>query len=58
MTNKSTTNYLLHNNLLEKVCEGFGCYEKITREIKVDAGKFRTLTLFLCTNCIGKFEND
>jgi len=39
-------------------CDGYGCDEKATREIKVDAGKFGTLTLFLCTNCIGKFEDD
>ena len=26
-----------------------------TNEIKVNAGKFGTVTLFVCPNCIGKF---
>jgi hypothetical protein len=33
-------------------CEGIG-----TNEIKINAGKFGTISLFVCTSCIGKFQD-
>jgi hypothetical protein len=53
-----TTSSSAHESVCYNVCDGFGCNEKATREINVDAGKFGTLTLFLCADCIGKFEDD
>jgi hypothetical protein len=43
---------------INKICDGFGCDEKATGKMNVDAGKFGTLTLFLCKNCVRKFKDD
>jgi hypothetical protein len=42
----------------DDVCQAFGCCEKAVREIKVDAGKFGTITLLVCANCVEKFRDD
>lgn len=55
MTSEADTSSDYQN---KKICDGFDCNAKATKEAKVDAGKFGTLTLFLCANCIRKFEND
>ncbi len=39
------------------VCEAANCEEAATRQIEVSAGKFGTVTLFVCPNCIGKFQD-
>ena len=39
------------------ICDAAGCQEMGSNEIKLDAGKFGTVTLFVCTNCIGKFKD-
>jgi len=36
-------------------CDAAGCDAAGINEIKVNAGKFGTVTLFVCSNCIGKF---
>ena len=38
-------------------CDADGCDAAGINEIKVDAGKFGTVTLFVCANCIGKFQD-
>jgi hypothetical protein len=37
-------------------CNATGCNEMGSIEIKVPAGKFGTVTLFVCSNCVGKFQ--
>lgn len=36
-------------------CNAAGCEEKGSVEIQVKAGKFGTLTLFVCPKCVRKF---
>jgi transposase-like protein len=36
-------------------CNAAGCQEKGSIEIHVKAGKFGTVTLFVCPNCVSKF---
>lgn len=36
-------------------CDAAGCDAAGINEIKVNAGKFGTVTLFVCADCIGKF---
>ena len=36
-------------------CDAAGCDAAGISEIKVNAGKFGTVTLFVCPDCIGKF---
>jgi hypothetical protein len=38
-------------------CNAVDCEEKGSIEIKVSAGKFGTLKLFVCPNCVGKFTD-
>jgi len=38
-------------------CNAAGCQEKGSIEIHVKAGKFGTVTLFVCPNCVGKFTD-
>ena len=38
-------------------CDAAGCDAAGTNEIKVCAGKFGTVTLFVCPNCVGKFTD-
>jgi hypothetical protein len=53
----SASNDLKHKILNDEICEAFGCCEKAVTEIKVDAGKFGIVTLFVCERCIGKFQD-
>ena len=39
-------------------CDAEGCEAAGINEIKVPAGKFGTVTLFVCENCVGKFTDD
>lgn len=38
-------------------CNAAGCQEKGSIEIHLNAGKFGTVTLFVCPNCVGKFTD-
>jgi len=37
-------------------CNAAGCNQIGTIELKVPAGKFGEVTLFVCNNCVGKFS--
>lgn len=39
-------------------CDAAGCDAAGINEIKVSAGKFGIVTLFVCADCIGKFQED
>jgi len=41
-----------------KTCNAAGCNALGTNEIKVHAGKFGKVTLFVCNNCVGKFQDE
>lgn len=38
-------------------CDAAGCDSAGVNEIKVKAGKFGTVTLYVCPNCVGKFQD-
>jgi hypothetical protein len=38
-------------------CDAAGCDAAGINEIKVDAGKFGQVTLFVCPKCVGKFTD-
>lgn len=37
-------------------CNAAGCNAQGSIEIKVNAGKFGEVTLFVCPRCVGKFQ--
>ena len=39
-------------------CDADGCDAAGINEIKVSAGKFGIVTLFVCADCIGKFQEE
>ena len=39
----------------KQVCDATDCEQVATQQIEVSAGKFGTVTLFVCPNCVGKF---
>jgi hypothetical protein len=38
-------------------CNAVGCNAIGSIELKVNAGKFGEVTLFVCPNCVGKFRD-
>ena len=38
-------------------CNAVGCNAPGSIELKVNAGKFGMITLFVCPNCVGKFKD-
>ena len=38
-------------------CDAAGCEAPGSVELKVKAGKFGMVTLFVCENCVGKFQD-
>jgi hypothetical protein len=55
MQSTSSTNNIIYKDTNKQICEALGCSEEATKEISVDVGKFGTITLLLCGNCVGKF---
>jgi hypothetical protein len=41
-----------------RICDAAGCNELATQQIEVDAGRFGTVTLFVCKYCVEKFLDD
>jgi hypothetical protein len=41
-----------------KTCDAAGCDALGSIEIKVKAGKFGMVTLYVCSNCVGKFIDE
>jgi hypothetical protein len=48
---------VLSQDLDNCICEAIDCKEKAIKTVKVNAGTFGQITLFLCTKCIDKFKN-
>jgi uncharacterized protein YlaI len=40
------------------ICEAVGCSNKATVELTVNVGRKRTIQLFLCKDCVSKFEEE
>jgi hypothetical protein len=43
-------------NSYEKLCDAFSCEAKATEQIEVSIGKFGVIELFVCKNCVCKFQ--
>lgn len=52
MTNNKNNN---SSKIKNTICEAFECYENATEKIDLNAGKFGTISLLVCINCVGKF---
>jgi hypothetical protein len=52
----SINNKQQHTNKYSDTCNALDCKEKATIEIKIDAGKFGKIHLFLCKECLPKFN--
>ena len=48
-----------YDELVKKriICDATGCDAAGVNKIKVNAGKFGFITLFVCPNCVGKFTD-
>jgi hypothetical protein len=51
----------MNNNFTTKetnknICAASGCLDSATERIKVNAGKFGTITLNVCSKCVRIFE--
>ncbi len=53
---RSPTTTLSFTAVDKSVCETFGCTNKSTSTIEVNAGKFGIITLNICDNCKFKFN--
>jgi hypothetical protein len=49
-------NEVLHLQVNNLVCEGYGCFNKATTKINVKVGQLGSISLDLCINCVKKFE--
>jgi hypothetical protein len=47
---------VLHLQINNLICEGFGCFKKATTKINVKVGQLGTIRLYLCTDCVKKFD--
>jgi hypothetical protein len=57
MQSTSISNDIIDNATNKEICEALGCSQQAIKEITVNAGKFGTISLSLCGNCVGKFVN-
>lgn len=39
-----------------KVCEGFDCQNKATKQLDIPCGKYGSILVFLCNGCAGKIR--
>ena len=51
-------NKVLHLQVNNVICEGFGCFNKATTKINVKVGQLGTIPLDLCTECMKKFDEN
>jgi len=43
--------------IINGICEAVGCSNKATVQLAVNAGRERPIQLFLCKDCVPKFED-
>jgi hypothetical protein len=47
---------ILKNDLENQTCEAIDCNAKAVKKIEVNAGMYGKIPLFLCYNCVPKFN--
>jgi hypothetical protein len=55
MQSTSISNAIIDKDTNKQICEALGCSWHATKEIIVNAGRFGSITLLLCSTCVGKF---
>jgi hypothetical protein len=48
---------VLHLQVNNVICEGYGCFNKANTKINVKVGQLGTILLDLCTDCVKKFDD-
>ncbi len=51
-------NEVLHLQVNNVICEGYGCFKKATTKINVQVGQLGAIPLDLCTDCMKKFDEN
>jgi hypothetical protein len=51
----SKSNNKIDKEINKQICQALNCSEYATKVITVDAGKFGSISLSVCANCISKF---
>lgn len=52
-----TTHEKICKDANKQICNALGCSQYAIKKIIVDVGKFGSISLSLCENCVGKFVN-
>ena len=52
------SNNIKSKKINKEICNAFGCSNYATEKINVSAGKFGTISLNLCNNCITLFKKE
>ena len=42
----------------KNICQAVGCYAKATDKIALEGGTYGVISVLVCRNCIGKFQDD
>jgi hypothetical protein len=42
----------------KNICQAVGCLAKATDKIALEGGTFGIISVFVCRNCIGKFQDN
>ena len=42
----------------KNICEAIGCFAKATDKIALEGGTYGVISVMVCRNCIGKFQDD
>lgn len=54
-TSTFTTDINNSSNSNNSLCDGLECYSKPSQKLKIDCGKYGSLTVFLCDRCSSNF---
>jgi Zn finger protein HypA/HybF involved in hydrogenase expression len=49
---------VIHLQVNNVICEGYGCFNKANTKINVKVGQLGTIPLDLCTFCVKKFDEN
>ena len=42
----------------KNICQAVGCFAKATDKIALEGGTYGVISVMVCRNCIGKFQDD
>jgi hypothetical protein len=48
---------IIELDLINSICEAYGCNNVATKQITVSAGNFGNIDLNFCNNCVSKFND-